>query len=268
MRRLGFWAAVLLLAACGAPDLPEGSHGIGSGGSAGKGGSGGGGSGGSGPPEAVTASPAAIDFAWVCAGATARAALHVANRGSDPETASIETSAPAVVDPGSVSLAPLEETVVAVRLEPPASAMAGSTAGEVVVHAPDGDVRVPWTARITRDPRGRPAALCGGEAPCTDLDAGFVTMGDEAPASFDVVNDGCADFSVTALLPRRADRTPSPELRVLDPAPPFSLAPGERRTVHLSFGPTDVGETSGDIVVQTDTPSRDEVRVPWSGGGQ
>lgn len=277
MRRRVWLISILVAAGCGSTGGmdPRGISAGGSGGGGEDGGGGGGGEGGSGGaggsipgPAHVVATPPELDFSWICAGGSAREALVVANRGGAAAEVVVSTGAPATVEPDAAGLAPLEELPLLVRIDPPGGAREGDASGVIRVHSPAGDVDVPWTARFTRTPRGRPAALCGSEVPCLDLDVGTAAVGEEIDASFEVVNDGCADLGVTALIARGPNGDPSPELRVLAPAVPFTLAPGERRSVRLAFGPTETGEQGGDVVIQTDTPSLDELHLPWSGSGR
>jgi hypothetical protein len=93
-----------------------------------------------------------------------------------------------------------------------------------------------------------------------ELTFGDVARGTSASRSVAVFNEGSDDLTVF-------------RIDVSDPTfdvdtPPFSLRPGERHEIAVSFHPTSTGETTGRLELQTNAPNAPVIRLPVSGNGE
>ena len=100
-------------------------------------------------------------------------------------------------------------------------------------------------------------------------DFGVLTIPDTASMAFTVSNTGEANLDVHAL---RLDTT-SVELSLSleessNGALPWSIAPGETRTVTVHYEPTDNGIDYGEVVVSSNDPDEPEATSPVSGNGR
>jgi subtilisin family serine protease len=92
-----------------------------------------------------------------------------------------------------------------------------------------------------------------------NLDFGTVYIGVTKPLQFYVVNNGTDLLTVTDIIPGSAE--------YLVDITAFTLEPMGSRLVTVNFSPTDVGDRSSGLTIQSDDPDEPEFVVPLTGYG-
>jgi hypothetical protein len=222
---------------------------------------------GSAPPPPITdlrASPSSLALEATCPGGTQRASVLLTNGAEWDVDATAGGTRGEEAYPSSfeVDRYGSRELVVVIPIPRDASAKAS---GKVQVHhrregvrdEPDQLLEIPWSASTST---GGPAAtvLCGEEIDCLAADFGQILVGAVWQTPFEVANDGCAPLHLARI------ETETGEARVVGPALPATVQPGERWRGRLELRPTSAGMQKGAVIVITDDAGRPEQRIGWT----
>jgi hypothetical protein len=210
----------------------------------------------------IARSPGRLEFGTVTTAESVDRRLIVANFGTEPLeiTSTSVTGADAgeftVVDAGSSTVAPGNQTEVRVRFAP-GTAGAKSAQLEIESNDPDeGTLTVPLVGT------GVVAAVPELSVSPTDIDFGTVAVGDTVTEDATVTNTGDANLTITAVTVTGPDAGAFDAPSVADP---ITLAPGESVTEAITFAPTSSGDKSATITIESNDPEQPLTNVSVSG---
>jgi len=198
--------------------------------------------------SAIAVSPTAVDFGEVRVGENVTRTIRISNDGTAPLRLSaldlVEAPGVALDSPANLTVRPGEARTATVTFAPRES---GSLTGSLSVGAPGGSLDVALEGRAVA-----PDLQVGVEA----LRFGDVTAGEALNRTLTVRNAGEANLTVD----RAALVGATPDAFGVDPDGGFTLAPGDERSLTVTFGPPGPGTYSATLqVFGADPASRSDV---------
>ena len=217
------------------------------------------------PPSCeILVTPTALDFGKVLPGEVATTTLKVRNVGG-AECALTNIAISQTSDPSFIKISPTESTIA-----PGSSALLGVAFSPASAKVPlvrtgelSFDVNAASTSRVSLPLRGEIRSNCKLQISPIAIDFGHVSLDGTSTKSVQLTNNGSGPCEVNDL----ALGTTSDKQFHLDTPSPFSLEPGERQSVAVTFRAEDTAKPhhrTGELVFQSNDEVRGKSTVPLS----